>query len=176
MKSPFATLGLEPTFDLDMAALDTRHRDLSGTLHPDRYAGKPATERRMALERAIEVNSAWRTLRDPVKRAEALLATAGIAVGEQAEPKATPALLMEMMEVRETLSDARRSADVAKIGALSDEMKARERQVIGTLSAGFAEAAQDTAQLSALLPTLGELRYLRRFFEELEAIEDELLG
>ncbi len=174
MKSPFATLGLEPTFRLDMKLLAERHRNLSGALHPDRYAGKPSAERRLALERAIEVNSAWRALRDPVKRAEVMLAERGVPVGERAEPKASPALLMEMMEVRETLSDARRARDLEQIGKLSDQMKTRERAVLEQLSSGF-DAADTADKLSALLPQLGELRYLRRFFEELDAIEDELL-
>jgi molecular chaperone HscB len=44
----------------------------------------------MALSRAIEVNEAWRALRDPIKRAEALLVRLGVPVGETAEPKARP--------------------------------------------------------------------------------------
>ena len=57
---PFETLGVEPRFDLDLTALEKRHRELSGALHPDRYTGRPASERRMALDRAIKVNEAWR--------------------------------------------------------------------------------------------------------------------
>lgn len=176
MASPFETLGVAATFALDMTALEERHRTLSGTLHPDRYSGRPAAERRMALERAIEVNSAWRQLRDPVKRAEAVLQARGIPVGERVEPKAPPALLMEMMEVRETLSDARRGKDIDQILALSEQMRKRENAVLERLGTGFEQAASDQDKLKALLPSLGELRYLRRFFEELEAIEEELLS
>ncbi len=39
---PFATLGIEPRFDLDVRAVEARHRELSRTLHPDRYSGAPA--------------------------------------------------------------------------------------------------------------------------------------
>ncbi len=175
MASPFETLGVAAVFALDMTALEQRHRTLSGTLHPDRYVGRPAAERRLALERAIAVNSAWRQLRDPVKRAEAVLQARGVTVGEGAEPKAPPALLMEMMEVRETLSDARRSRDIDAIMQLSEQMRAREKAVLANLAAGFEQAGEDQSMLLALLPNLGELRYLRRFFEELEAIEEELL-
>ncbi len=177
-KSPFETLGIAPTFELDVAQLDERHRALSGALHPDRYVGKPAAERRLALERAIEVNGAWRTLRDPIKRAETLLANAGVDVSEQATPKASPTLLMEMMEVREALSAARQAQDMARIATLSDAMRERERVVLKALAEGFSAVGDMTpAQLGqVLLPKLGELRYLRRFFEELHALEDELLG
>ncbi len=170
MADPFETLGVEPSFDLDPGALEKRHRDLSRALHPDRYAGRPAAERRQALGRAIEVNEAWRQLRDPIRRAEALLARSGVPVGDGAEPKADPELLMEMMEQREALADARRSRDQAALEKLSDGIREREARVLVKLDAGFkSHAAGDD-----LLRQLGELRYYRRFLDEAAAIEDEL--
>ncbi|MEQ9325447.1 MAG: Fe-S protein assembly co-chaperone HscB [Polyangiaceae bacterium] len=172
--NPFETLGVEPRFDLDRKALEQRHRDLSGALHPDRYAGRPAAERRMALDKAIGVNEAFRLLRDPVRRAEALLSTHDVSVGETAEPKASPELLMEMMEIREELSEAKAKKDLDAVGALGDRMRSREKAVTAKLASGFEAAGDDTNELEELLPTLGELRYIRRFFEELDAIEEQL--
>ena len=125
----------------------------------------------MALDRAIEVNAAWRKLRDPVQRAEALLQRAGVSVGEEAEPKPSPSLLMEMMEVRESLAEARGQRDLDAIGRLSDGMRDKERAALNKLSDGFA----GSGDVSALVPIVGELRYFRRFFEEVEAIEEQLL-
>jgi molecular chaperone HscB len=176
MRDPFDILGIEARFELDRKALDERHRALSGALHPDRYTGRPAAERRMALERAIEVNSAWRNLKDPVKRAEALLARGGVKSGEGDEPKASPELLMEMMEMREQLSDAHRARDLEAIGKLGSSMRKRERKVLDELGGGFDSAGDDTGKLAELLPLLGTLRYLRRFFEELDAIEEQLVA
>ena len=51
--NPFATLGVEPRFDLDLPALEKTHRELSRALHPDKYVGATASERRAALERAV---------------------------------------------------------------------------------------------------------------------------
>ena len=176
MNDPFQTLGVEPRFDLDLPAIEKRHRELSRALHPDRYADAPAAERRMSLSRAIEVNEAWRAVRDPVKRAEALCARAGVTHGEAGEPKASPALLMEMMEAREELADASRAKDVAKIATIERGVRAREDSVLATLTRGFEGAAGDAAATRALLPTLGELRYVRRLLEELSAIEEQLAG
>lgn len=174
MSDPFETLGVDAQFDLDDKLLEERHRTLSKTLHPDRYAGRPAAERRMALDRAIAVNAAWRALRDPVQRAEMMLARLGVPTGELKEPKAPPALLMEMMEVREELSDAHRARDLDRIGGVADRMRGKERAVLGRLREGFSQA-DDADAAKALVPLVGELRYVKRFFEELDAIEEQLM-
>ena len=125
MSDPFSTLGVEPAFDLDLAVLERRHRELSRELHPDRYVGRPAGERRQALGRAIEVNEAWRVLKDPIRRAEALLTLSGTPVGETNEPKPDPELLMDMMEQRESLAEARQKRDPALLEKLAGTMRDR---------------------------------------------------
>jgi molecular chaperone HscB len=177
MTDAFDTLGVAPTFDLDLGRVERLHRELSRTLHPDRHVGKPAGERRVVLNKAIEVNEAWRTLRDPVKRAEALFERHQIPVGETNEPAVDPMLLMEMMEQREALADARRARDVPAITQLADAMRRRDREVTTELAAAFAKLAEhDTPDTrEAALRKLGELRYVARFLEEVGDIEDELL-
>jgi molecular chaperone HscB len=172
MPDPFETLGVEPRFELDLAALEQRHRDLSKALHPDRYVGAPAAERRLALGRAIDVNEAFRVLKDPVRRAEALLARAGVPVGETREPKPPPDLLMEMMELREELAEARQGKDLGKAKALAERMQARRAGVEKKLGAVLDDCGR--GKLDEALPPLGELRYVRRFLDEVAAIEDEL--
>jgi molecular chaperone HscB len=176
MNDPFATLGIEPRFDIDLALVEQRHRDLSRALHPDRYSGAPPAERRLALGRAIEVNEALRLMRDPIRRAEALMRRAGVRVGETEEPKANPELLMEVMESREALSDAARKKDAAALKRLEEAMRAREAAVLAALARGFDAGGGDAAKLGELLPSLGELRYIRRFLDEVSAIEEELFA
>ena len=169
---PFEALGTEPIFDLDLASLEQRHRDLSRALHPDRHATSGAGERRMALGRAIEVNEAFRTLKDPVRRAEALLARRGVQSGEGKEPPASPALLMEVMERREALADLRRSKDEAALLRQISEVHAEEVRTQAALAEAFAAESADPTEI---LKRIGELRYYRRFLEEASAIADDLL-
>jgi molecular chaperone HscB len=166
---PFATLGIAPAFDLDLNAVEKTHRELSRALHPDRYVGASASERRQTLAKAVEVNEAWRIVRDPIRRAEALLELSGLEVRESLEPPQAPEFLMEMLEQREALSEARQARDLAAVRRLARAIEARERDVQRELSEGF--AAGPTA---ALVVKLGELRFYRRFLEQVSAIEDEL--
>ena len=169
---PFATLGIARTFDVDLAAIEKTHRELSRALHPDKYVAAPPSERRAALEKAVQVNEAWRTVRDPIKRAEALFSLAGIAIGERNEPKASPEFLMDVMEQREELAEARARKDAAAVAKLGESIAARGQAIERALGEGFTKGDA----IENLLPMLGELRYCRRFLDEVSAIEDEAMG
>lgn len=172
---PFSILGVDKRFDLDLAAVEKTHRELSRALHPDRFAGAGAAERREALDKAASVNEAWRALRDPVTRAEALFAALGVPVGDGHEPKASPAFLMEMLEEREALQEARQKKDLDQVSALGAKVEARMKDAEAKLAQGFRVGAR-AEDVRPLLGLLGELRFYRRFLEEVSAIEDEALG
>jgi molecular chaperone HscB len=166
---PFETLGIPRQFSVDLAAVERTHRELSRALHPDRFVGAPPSERRAALARAIEVNEAWRVVRDPIRRAEALLALAGVAVGEDREPKADPEFLMEMLEQREALAEAKRARDLDGVRKMAGAIEARVHAVDAVLSEQFARG-----DFAGLVGRLGEMKFYRRFLDEVSAIEDEL--
>ncbi|HXX67366.1 MAG TPA: Fe-S protein assembly co-chaperone HscB [Polyangiaceae bacterium] len=166
---PFETLGIARTFDIDLAAVERTHRDLSRALHPDRYVAASPTERRAALGKAIEVNEAWRIVRDPLRRAEALLALNGVAVGEDREPPGDPEFLADMLEQREALAEARSARDLQAVRRLAHLVQQRLRDAEAELSRGFARG-----EVRPLLKRLGEARFYRRFLDEVSAIEDEL--
>jgi molecular chaperone HscB len=167
MFDPFAILGLPRRFDVDLRAAEKNHRELSRVLHPDKYASGTATERRDALTKAADVNEAWRIVRDPVRRAEALFTLAGVAVGETNEPKPDPELLMDVLEKREALADAKGAGDATKALRL-------EREMLERLSAIEAEIARAPRLDHSMLPKLGEMRFCRRFIEEAGAVVEEL--
>ena len=171
VSDPFEALGLEPAFGIDLALLEQRHRDLSRALHPDRHATAGAAERRMALGKAIEVNEAFRKLKDPVRRAEALLARRGVQSGEGREPAASPALLMEVMERREALAEIRQSKDEAALTRQIADASRQEQRIVAGLAGQFADSTADSAEI---VKKIGELRYYRRFLAEAQAIADDL--
>ena len=169
--SPFEVLGVPLLFALDEQELEKRHRDLRKALHPDRYAGRPSSERREALSRAISVNEAFRQLRDPLLRAEALLNQLGRGVSETNQPKPEPALLMQIMEEREALSLARRSGDRPRIEGIAAQAAERVEDAAERMADAFSE---EPIPVEQVLKLLGELRYLRRLKEEAGVALDEL--
>ncbi len=169
--SPFEVLGVPLLYALDERELEKRHRDLSKALHPDRYAGRPSGERREALSRAITVNEAFRQLRDPISRAEALLEQLGRPISETNQPKPDTALLMQVMERREALSAARRAGDRSRMETIATQATDDAEEVAEQMADAFAE---DPIPVEQVVKLLGELRYLRRLKEEAGAALDEL--
>ena len=73
----FETFGLQADTNIDLSALASRYRDLQSTVHPDRFANATDVEQRIAMARAVEINDAYNTLKDPVRRAMHLLSLTG---------------------------------------------------------------------------------------------------
>ena len=175
-RCPFETLGIEPRFDIDLQAVEENRRALARKLHPDKHVGASAGERRLALNHSIDVNDAVRVLKDPIKRAEALFRRAGVVVGDEKEQSPSPALLMEMMEAREELADAARERDLEKVRSLGAIAEPRRQRALARLSTAFASGADLSREtlLGEALPALGELRYAKRFLDEVAAFEEAL--
>jgi molecular chaperone HscB len=177
MPDPFTLLGVEPRYDLDLRALERQHRELSRVLHPDRYVARTPAERRAALGRAIQVNQAWRALRDPVARAEALLETLGVPRGVTGVPSAEPGFLAEMMEQREHLAEARAARDLGQVRELVRAMHHQAQGLEAELGRQFAELGShpDRAGVAQVQHTLDKVRYFHRFLADASSVEDDLL-
>jgi molecular chaperone HscB len=173
---PFALLGIEPTFDLDLKSLSERHREISSTLHPDRHVGSPSGERRAALDRAIQVNEAWRKLKAPLSRGEELLRLMGVAMDEKNAPKADPELLFQVMEAREELAELRATPNTQSLQASIAKATAWQRSLVNDLSQlfkGLQENARDPQGLLQVQSKLVELRYCERLLEEAHNLEHD---
>src|SRR5436190_3489566 len=175
----FAVLGVPARFSVDLAAAEAAYKDLSRQVHPDRFATADPRARRASLARTVQLNQAWRTIKDPVRRAEYLLLRAGIDVGEKKpapgdEIKATqrvaapPAFLIEILELNDELSEAKRAGDVVKVSFMAEEMRSRARQTMKTIGEaldGGAGGLEDAAR------SLVALRYYQRFIDQASAGE-----
>jgi molecular chaperone HscB len=169
----FDVLGLPAAFDLDSKVLEQRYRDLQRALHPDKFAQASASERRASLSRAVSVNDAYRALRDELKRAEVLFVRLGGELSERGGQPADPELLMEVMELREQLSETKHRRDVAARERLTREVRGLHDQSLGALRRAFVSLqAGDTSTRQDAARALSRLRYYRRFLDEVAVLED----
>ena len=66
----FEIFGLPVSYQIDLALLADRYHDMQKEFHPDRYAGKPAQEQRLAVQYASIINQAYSDLKSPLCRAQ----------------------------------------------------------------------------------------------------------
>src|SRR5215469_18924257 len=121
--SHFVLFGLPEQFALDASALDHAYRTVQAQVHPDRFAAAGDAQKRIAMQWATRTNEAYRTLRDPLKRAIYLLSLRGIDVGAENNTAMEPAFLMQQMEWRENIEDAAAAKNVGALEALLDELR-----------------------------------------------------
>jgi len=173
---PFATLGLPRRYEIDAGRLEANYRELQRALHPDRHAGASASQRRMSMLKAVEVNDAYRALKDDLRRAEALLALYDGPGAQKREPqREDPEFLMEMLELREALGEARASNHAARVRELHAEVDVMQRKQRDALAAAFGSLsdAPTLMELDALRRSIGRLKYYRRFLDEVNALYEE---
>lgn len=158
---PFALLGLDRTFDIDEKELEAAYRGLQRELHPDKFAASGGDRVVAAAEEASRaVNLAVGALRDPLKRAEALL---GLIGGDETGSNATsPALLMEVMELDEE-AEAAASKGVDALTDMHDRLNGRVSTEVSALSAAFAgedvrAAAEATTRLKFMRRIMRDVR------------------
>lgn len=100
--------GIDHRLNLDPKALESRFYALSRQWHPDRFARASEREQQIAVDAAAILNDGYRTLKDPVRRAQYLLKERGFEIGEQQSNEVPPELLEEVFELNMALEESDR--------------------------------------------------------------------
>ncbi len=148
----FDFFGLPQKLRIDATELEKRFHQLSWKLHPDNFVRAGDLERSLSLERASELNDAYRTLIEPIRRVEYLLLRRGLRKEGASKQQAPPELLEEVFELNESLDELRSArapsagtgaADEAalriKLGAALETFQGKLSAVDGELERLFAE-------------------------------------
>jgi molecular chaperone HscB len=135
----FALFGLPRRFDVDEAALEAAFHDLQSEVHPDRYAHLPDADKRRAMQWATRVNEGFRTLRKPLSRAMYLLELAGIDPALETNTAMSPEFLMEQMEWREAVEEARGAGEADELERLYVRLRQHAREMLGQLGSALDE-------------------------------------
>src|SRR5258706_7438123 len=101
----FDFFGLPHKLNMDSKDLESRFYALSKQWHPDRFVRGTAEERRISEIATATLNDGYRTLRDPVARAEYLLKEHGLDGGGQRSNTVPPELLDEVFDLNTALEE-----------------------------------------------------------------------
>ncbi len=167
----YQALELKPSLTLDAGDLQKRFYAASRKWHPDRFTRASAAEQAEALEMTAVLNDAFRTLRDPAKRAEYFLAQRGLEISKDVPPE----LLEEVFDLNMALEELRsgdksaRSELEAAHGKFAG-MLAETGEALGSLFASHdaASEAERPAVLQQIQATLNRRRYVGNLVREVE--------
>ncbi len=165
--SDFDIFGLTLLFAIDRPALDARWKDLQREAHPDRFATAPAAAQREAMQWSVRINEAYQRLKDPLKRAAYLCELNGVLIRAEDNTAMPPAFLMQQMQWREDLDDAKTLADLERMAG-----------EVATARRAMVEALQQTADVqrdfTALAQQVRSLMFVERFASDVEARLDQM--
>ena len=171
MNNPFALFDLPVAFQVDSALLNERYLVLQKSLHPDNFSAASAQEQRLAIQKSAEINDALRILKDPITRADSIIA---INTGETENPEEKSNndidFLMQQMEWRETLENIENRQDTDELTAFAQEINQIRHAILSELS-----TALDAQQWDIARAITDKLRFIKKLQAEIERVEETLL-
>ena len=171
MNNPFALFDLPVAFQVDSALLNERYLALQKSLHPDNFSAASAQEQRLAIQKSAEINDALRILKDPIARADSIIA---LNTGEQENPEEKSnkdiGFLMQQMEWRETLENIENRQDTDELTAFAQEINQIRHAILSELS-----TALDAQQWDIARAITDKLRFIKKLQTEIERVEETLL-
>ena len=146
---------------IDAQELRKEFLQLQAVAHPDRH---PQELKQRAEATSARINEAYKTLQNPLLRAQYLLSLQGIDVAEDESAKVEdPELLMEVLDTREQIETANEEEEVQELRAVNDERVAKSEEI---LEEAFRRDDLERAKKEAV-----KLRYWINIKESLDAWE-----
>ena len=163
----FELFGMDRRFALDPAALDARWRALQTEVHPDKFAAQGAAAQRVAMQWAVRVNEAYQRLKDPLKRAAYLCELNGAAIEAENNTSMPRSFLMQQMEWREALDDAR---TLVAVEVLHAELNQHRRDALAQLEQTLDTAHNHAAAAQQVRALMFSERFAHDIDQRLEAL------
>jgi molecular chaperone HscB len=171
-KNYFELFGLPASYRMDTHELAQRYRELQNEVHPDRFAHASEQEKRVAMQGSTHLNEALETLKDPILRGHYLLTLYGLEMDITANTQ-DAAFLMEQLELREELAEAKRASDpYAVTDRIRGEVRKRSELFMEQLANLFENPGPE--QLAAAREILSKMQFLQKLRHDAELLEAAL--
>ncbi|MFM9836040.1 MAG: Fe-S protein assembly co-chaperone HscB [Methylophilaceae bacterium] len=166
----FVLFGLKPIFNIDLQALEANFRKIQSEVHPDRFVTGTTTEKLHSMQTATLANEAYSTLKNPALRATYLLSLQGIQANSETNTSMPADFLMQTMEWREALDDAKQAKDIHALGLLHKEMQTEAK----TLQAELIELFDNKNAPLAARETTRKLIFIDKVCADIDTAIEQL--
>ena len=151
-----------------MALLERHYHALQEQVHPDKFSRLSEAERRVSMQWATRVNEAYQTLNNPARRARYLLSLHGVDIREESNTSMPADFLMEQMEWREAIDEARQARDAVELDKLESHLQREMRDLESRLAARI----DDRQDYAAAAGDVRKLKFLEKLMEEIASAFD----
>ena len=142
MQNYFSLFQLKQQFYIDLNTLEANFRKIQSASHPDRFVTCTSAEKLQSMQTATLANEAYLTLNSPALRAAYILTLQGINATSETNTKMPHDFLMQQMEWREALDDAKHAKDMHVLENLLTEMQLEAKNLQTELTENF-DVTQD---------------------------------
>lgn len=133
----FEFFALPECYALDTKQLESNFRKIQSATHPDRFVNATPSEKLASMQQATFANEAFGVLKNPANRAKYLLELQGIDAIAETNTALPMDFLMQQMEWREQLEDAKAARDIDALDALYAALRKETVQMQHALSELF---------------------------------------
>jgi len=165
----FQVFDLPASFEINTEDLAQRYRALQTAVHPDKFANAPDQDRRLAMQKAAQINEAFQTLKNPLARAKYLLKLQSIDLDAETSANMDTEFLMAQMELREELEEIKQTQSVDSLDKFLATIERYIENLEKTLIQQFADSDFQSASDS-----VRQWQFFNRLREETLTLEEEL--
>ncbi|NML86692.1 Fe-S protein assembly co-chaperone HscB [Polaromonas sp.] len=163
----FELFGIPMQFSQDRAQLDARWKELQREAHPDKFAAQGAAAQRVAMQWSVRINEAYQRLKNPLKRASYLCELNGAPINAEDNTAMPADFLMQQMEWREALDEAKTVKDLEELALQSKCNGLKQLSKVEQMLDGNRDFLAAAQQVRSLM-------FIERFASEVDARIDQL--
>jgi len=171
MQDYFDLLKIKKSFDINLDSLELSYQELISEHHPDRNMDRSSEEQARAFQNTSLINSAYETLKSPLKRATYLLELENINPFDETDTSMNMDFLMSQIELREELDSFKSNQDELGLDNFIHKIKSLINDNVKNISVNF----QKEVSLDIIKNLVRELKFYIQLQNQAKAFLDELI-
>ena len=163
----FDLFGLPVTLVVPQKELTSKYFELQKKFHPDFFSQSDVAEQNAMLQKSSLVNEAYKTLKDKDAVIKYVLLQKQL-MQEEEKYQLPPDFLMEMLELNETLTEAKLNNDEELLASIETQIDEKEKEIYETVKSIIENYKEDISSEKELLQVKDyyyKKKYLKRILQ-----------